>query len=246
MPFSMRISCYLFSVYRSSNGSGTSQFLEESFDEDYLNEQISTTPDIKEFTLQELKVATRNFRDDVLLGEGGFGKVYKRMLNSSGEAMVVAIKKLRSDSYQGFDEWYTSMFAVVIAVNPLPWELRLKIAIGAARGLALLHATDRRVIYRDFKTSNLLLDREYNAKLSDFGLAKIVLLVNLILMTKVRGTYGYAAPEYVTTGRLYMKSEVYAFGVADWVKPYLSNKIPQHGQESWHHLFARICTRIST
>jgi len=114
---------------------------------------------------------------------------------------------------------------------PLPWSIRMKIALGAAKGLAFLHGgAERPVIYRDFKTSNILLDsvctynfkfwdgsvlhfgflslyrgmylvQEYNAKLSDFGLAKDGPEGdNTHVSTRVMGTYGYAAPEYVMTG----------------------------------------------
>ncbi|CAN6442343.1 unnamed protein product [Victoria cruziana] len=98
---------------------------------------------------------------------------------------------------------------------PLPWNIRMKIALGAAKGLAFLHEeAERPVIYRDFKTSNILLDAEYNAKLSDFGLAKDGPEGDKThVSTRVMGTYGYAAPEYVMTGHLTSKSDVYSFGV---------------------------------
>ncbi|KAL4572611.1 hypothetical protein LXL04_019391 [Taraxacum kok-saghyz] len=100
------------------------------------------------------------------------------------------------------------------SVEPLSWDLRLKIAIGAARGLAFLHSSDDNVIYRDIKASNILLDGNYNAKLSDFGLAKLGPSAgNSHVTTRVMGTYGYAAPEYIATGHLYVKSDVYGFGV---------------------------------
>ncbi|KAL7149013.1 hypothetical protein ABFS83_05G011500 [Erythranthe nasuta] len=91
----------------------------------------------------------------------------------------------------------------------------MKIALGAAKGLAFLHEeAERPVIYRDFKTSNILLDAEYNAKLSDFGLAKDAPDEGKThVSTRVMGTYGYAAPEYVMTGHLTSKSDVYSFGV---------------------------------
>lgn len=91
----------------------------------------------------------------------------------------------------------------------------MKIALGAAKGLAFLHEeAERPVIYRDFKTSNILLDAEYNAKLSDFGLAKDGPEGDKThVSTRVMGTYGYAAPEYVMTGHLTSKSDVYSFGV---------------------------------
>ncbi|RWW09830.1 hypothetical protein GW17_00026662 [Ensete ventricosum] len=87
------------------------------------------------------------------------------------------------------------------AFEPLSWSIRLKMAIGAARGLAFLHSSDKQVIYRDFKASNILLDANYNAKLSDFGLAKHGPTGgDSHVTTRVMGTYGYAAPEYVATG----------------------------------------------
>ncbi|XP_008678287.1 probable serine/threonine-protein kinase PBL8 [Zea mays] len=84
---------------------------------------------------------------------------------------------------------------------PLPWSNRMKIPLGVAKGLAFLHGGPKPVIYRDFKTSNVLLDVEYNAKLSDFGLAKAGPHGDKThVSTRVVGTYGYAAPEYVMTG----------------------------------------------
>ncbi|KAK1326785.1 putative serine/threonine-protein kinase NAK [Acorus calamus] len=98
--------------------------------------------------------------------------------------------------------------------EPLSWDIRMRIAIGAARGLAFLHTSEKQVIYRDFKASNILLDSNYNAKISDFGLAKNGPLAgDSHVTTRVMGTYGYAAPEYVATGHLYVKSDVYGFGV---------------------------------
>ncbi|OAY75210.1 Serine/threonine-protein kinase [Ananas comosus] len=96
----------------------------------------------------------------------------------------------------------------------LPWSTRLKIAVGAAKGLAFLHETDKPVIYRDFKASNILLDSDYTAKLSDFGLAKDGPQGDdTHVTTRVMGTQGYAAPEYILTGHLTTKSDVYSFGV---------------------------------
>ncbi|KAH7658975.1 Non-specific serine/threonine protein kinase protein [Dioscorea alata] len=129
----------------------------------------------------------------------------------------------------------------------LPWSTRLKIAIGAARGLAFLHGAETPVIYRDFKASNILLDSDFTAKLSDFGLAKMGPEgEDTHVTTRVMGTQGYAAPEYVMTGHLTTRSDVYSFGVVllelltgrrsvdktkpkseeklvDWARPYLTN-----------------------
>ncbi|WOG92175.1 hypothetical protein DCAR_0311435 [Daucus carota subsp. sativus] len=100
------------------------------------------------------------------------------------------------------------------ATEILSWDKRLKIAIGAARGLEFLHSSEKKIIYRDFKASNILLDMDYNPKISDFGLAKLGPSGgDSHVTTRIMGTYGYAAPEYVATGHLYVKSDVYGFGV---------------------------------
>ncbi|XVE79572.1 hypothetical protein DITRI_Ditri14bG0069600 [Diplodiscus trichospermus] len=131
---------------------------------------------------------------------------------------------------------------------PLSWVTRLKIAQDAARGLAYLHEEmDFQLIFRDFKTSNILLDEDFNAKLSDFGLARQGPGEGFgHVSTTVVGTIGYAAPEYVQTGRLTAKSDVWSFGVVlyelitgrralernlprseqkllEWVRPYISD-----------------------
>ncbi|KAJ4784735.1 Protein kinase superfamily protein [Rhynchospora pubera] len=278
------------STYGRSIGSSTS---EGSYS--YSDGKILETPNLRVFTFAELKGATRNFRPDTILGEGGFGSVYKGYVDEktltpakSGLGMVVAVKKLNPESMQGLQEWQSEvnflgrlshpnlvkllgycwedkelllvyeymskgslenhLFRKGGAYQPLSWNLRLKIAIGAARGLAFLHSAEKHVIYRDFKASNILLDSNFNAKLSDFGLAKPGPTAgNTHVTTRVMGTYGYAAPEYVATGHLYVKSDVYGFGVVllemltglraldssrpsdqhnlvDWGKPYLSDR----------------------
>ncbi|WOL16830.1 hypothetical protein Cni_G25618 [Canna indica] len=230
-------------------------------DDVFLEGQILEVPNLRIFTFAELRSATRNFKPDTVLGEGGFGKVYKgwvdeKTLNPtrSGIGMIVAVKKLNPESVQGLEEWQSEvnflgrlshpnlvkllgycwedrelllvyeymargslenhLFRKGSSFEPFPWELRMKIAIGAARGLAFLHASEKQVIYRDFKASNILLDSNYNAKLSDFGLAKNGPTGEKShVTTRIMGTYGYAAPEYVATGHLYVKSDVYGFGV---------------------------------
>uniref|UniRef100_A0A2C9USJ2 non-specific serine/threonine protein kinase n=1 Tax=Manihot esculenta TaxID=3983 RepID=A0A2C9USJ2_MANES len=86
------------------------------------------------------------------------------------------------------------------SVQPLPWNTRLKLAIGAARGLDYLHSLENPIIYRDFKSSNILLDEFYEAKIADFGLAFFgPLTENSHVTTRIMGTFGYADPEYIAT-----------------------------------------------
>ncbi|KAG5037462.1 hypothetical protein AAZX31_07G111300 [Glycine max] len=101
------------------------------------------------------------------------------------------------------------------AYDPLPWKTRLEIATGAAQGLTYLHEElEIQVIYRDFKASNVLLDENFNPKLSDFGLAREGPAAgDTHVSTAVMGTYGYAAPDYIETGHLTAKSDVWSFGV---------------------------------
>ncbi|CAI9100588.1 OLC1v1037717C1 [Oldenlandia corymbosa var. corymbosa] len=99
--------------------------------------------------------------------------------------------------------------------SPLDWGARLRIALGAARGLAYLHEdSNPRVIHRDFKSSNILLEHDFTPKVSDFGLARTALDEdNKHISTRVMGTFGYVAPEYAMTGHLLVKSDVYSYGV---------------------------------
>ncbi|RXH82066.1 hypothetical protein DVH24_036407 [Malus domestica] len=208
------------------------------------------------FTLFELETITKSFRSDYILGEGGFGTVYKGYIDENVrvglKSLPVAVKVLNKEGYQGHREWLTEvnflgqlrhpnlvkligycceddhrllvyefMFRGSLenhlfrkATVPLSWGTRMMIALGAAKGLAFLHNAERPVIYRDFKTSNILLDSDYATKLSDFGLAKAGPQGDEThVSTRVMGTYGYAAPEYVMTGHLTARSDVYSFGV---------------------------------
>ncbi|XP_074280722.1 uncharacterized protein LOC141605740 isoform X2 [Silene latifolia] len=100
-------------------------------------------------------------------------------------------------------------------IAPLDWPSRLKIALGAARGLAYLHEdSSPRVIHRDFKSSNILLENDFTPKVSDFGLARTAMdEEHRHISTRVMGTFGYVAPEYAMTGHLLVKSDVYSYGV---------------------------------
>nr|DAD28201.1 TPA_asm: hypothetical protein HUJ06_029669 [Nelumbo nucifera] len=209
--------------------------------------EILLSSNLKSFSFNELKMATRNFRPDSVLGEGGFGSVFKGWIDEHaftaakpGTGIVIAVKRLNQEGFQGHKEWLAEvnylgqlyhpnlvkligycledehrllvyefmprgslenhLFRRGSYFQPLSWNLRMKVALGAAKGLAFLHSAETKVIYRDFKTSNILLDSNYNAKLSDFGLAKDGPTGDKShVSTRVMGTYGYAAPEYLAT-----------------------------------------------
>ncbi|KAL0306713.1 UNVERIFIED_CONTAM: putative receptor-like protein kinase, partial [Sesamum radiatum] len=96
----------------------------------------------------------------------------------------------------------------------LTWEARMKVLLGTAKALAYLHeAIEPKVVHRDIKSSNILIDDEFNAKVSDFGLAKLLGSGESHITTRVMGTFGYVAPEYANTGLLNEKSDIYSFGV---------------------------------
>ena len=99
--------------------------------------------------------------------------------------------------------------------KPLDWNTRMKIALGAARGLDYLHhIANPPVIYRDLKSANILLAEGFHPKLSDFGFAKFGPTGDKShVTTRVMGTYGYCDPEYVKTGKLTLKSDIYGFGI---------------------------------
>ncbi|KAF7011864.1 hypothetical protein CFC21_026129 [Triticum aestivum] len=289
---------------------------------------------LRVFTYAELRAATRNLSRSLMLGEGGFGCVYRGAIKVDAGAgdetpppMEVAVKHLNrnglqaryciqiytppttyshcslvalsaskingefDDLDQGHKEWLTEVNVLGIVDHPnlvklvgycadddergaqrllvyeympnrsvddhlsgraigttLSWPMRLRVALDAAKGLKYLHEDmDFQIIFRDLKTSNILLDEDWNAKLSDFGMAREGPTEGLThVSTAVVGTLGYAAPEYIQTGRLNAKSDIWSYGVLlyelitgrrpidgerprgeqkllDWVKPYISD-----------------------
>ncbi|XP_074586656.1 putative serine/threonine-protein kinase PBL25 [Curcuma longa] len=233
----------------AGNGNIASQTSTEATTRDAGNGNIEA----QNFTFRELAAATKNFRSECLLGEGGFGRVYKGRLENLGQ--VVAVKQLDRNGFQGNKEFIVEVMMLSLLHHenlvkligycadgaqrllvyeymplgsledhlldispeqkPLNWYTRMKIAYHAARGLEYLHEeANPPVIYRDLKSSNILLDEDFNAKLSDFGLAKLDPMGDEIhVSSNVMGTYGYCAPEYARTGELTAKADVYSFGV---------------------------------
>ncbi|XAR69419.1 Non-specific serine/threonine protein kinase [Bertholletia excelsa] len=202
---------------------------------------------IMDYTL--LESATQNFQQSNILGEGGFGCVYKAQLDND---LFVAVKRLHGAGQVAVREFETEVDLLSEIQHPniisllgysihgdtrllvyelmpngslesqlhgpsrgsaLTWHMRLKIALDTARGLEYLHEhCNPPVIHRDLKSSNILLDSYFNAKLSDFGLA-IADGTQKKNSVKLSGTVGYVAPEYLLDGKLTDKSDVYAFGV---------------------------------
>ncbi|XP_044967602.1 probable LRR receptor-like serine/threonine-protein kinase At1g56130 isoform X1 [Hordeum vulgare subsp. vulgare] len=197
----------------------------------------------------ELRSATDNFSPNNLLGQGGYGSVFKGKLT---DGRFVAVKQLSEASHQGKREFATEietisrvqhrnlvkLYGCCLEGNKpllvyeylengsldhalfgkggssLDWPTRFEICLGVARGLSYLHEESSiRVVHRDIKASNILLDANLNPKISDFGLAKLYDDQKTHVSTKVAGTFGYLAPEYAMRGHMTEKIDVFAFGV---------------------------------
>ncbi|KAJ8747602.1 hypothetical protein K2173_011410 [Erythroxylum novogranatense] len=195
---------------------------------------------LKRFSLRELQVATDSFSNKHILGRGGFGKVYKGRLADGSlggelqfqtevEMISLAVhrnllrlfgfcmtptERLLVYPYMANGSVASCLRERKESEPPLNWPIRKRIALGAARGLAYLHDhCDPKIIHRDVKAANILLDEEYEAVVGDFGLAKLMDYKDTHVTTAVRGTIGHIAPEYLSTGKSSEKTDVFGYGV---------------------------------
>lgn len=189
--------------------------------------------------------------EEDVVGSGGFGTVYRMVMNDCGTFAVKRIDRTREGSDKVFERELEILGSIkhINLVNlrgycrlptsklliydylamgslddflheheqedrSLNWNARLRIALGSARGLAYLHHDcSPRIVHRDIKSSNILLDENLEPHVSDFGLAKLLVDEDGHVTTVVAGTFGYLAPEYLQSGRATEKSDVYSFGV---------------------------------
>nr|XP_043637591.1 probable LRR receptor-like serine/threonine-protein kinase At5g10290 [Erigeron canadensis] len=207
---------------------------------------------LKRFAWRELQLATDNFNERNVLGQGGFGKVYKGVL---GDNTKVAVKRLTDYESPGGDAAFqreVEMISVAVHRNllrligfcttpterllvypymqnlsvayrlrelkpgeaVLDWVTRKRVALGTARGLEYLHEhCNPKIIHRDVKAANVLLDEDFEAVVGDFGLAKLVDVRKTNVTTQVRGTMGHIAPEYLSTGKSSERTDIFGYGI---------------------------------
>ncbi|KAL1326750.1 hypothetical protein HN51_036870 [Arachis hypogaea] len=207
---------------------------------------------LKRFSWRELQVATKSFSESNVIGQGGFGKVYKGILLDNTKIAVKRLTDYHNPGGEAAFEREVHLISVAVHRNllrligfcttsterilvypfmenlsvayrlrdlkadekGLDWGARKRVAFGTAHGLEYLHEQcNPKIIHRDLKAANILLDDEFEAVLGDFGLAKLVDTRMTHVTTQVRGTMGHIAPEYLSTGKSSEKTDVFGYGI---------------------------------
>lgn len=238
----------------------------------------SPLPDLNlglKMPIGEILYATKNFDEKLIVGEGGFGKVYRGTLR---DGTKVAVKRSEPGRTQGLPEFQTEIMVLTkirhrhlvsligycdersemvlvfefmergtlrdhlytpkeasgraTSESGLSWNRRLQLCIDAAKGLHYLHTgLGGSIIHRDVKSTNILLDEHYVAKVADFGISRLGPLDQSHVSTEVKGSFGYLDPEYFRCLQLTQKSDVYSFGVVLLevlcARPPIDNSLPR-------------------
>ena len=204
-----------------------------------------------EFSMTELRVATKDFSPEFIIGGGSFGTVYKAQLSNG---VTVAIKRLNPDAFKGFREFWAEMVTLGMLHHPnivkilgycmtnsdrllmfeffqngsldqllqqeqevpISWGIRIQIVKGVANGLSFLHSLDKPIAHQNIKSRNVLLDSDFQAHITDFGLARGIDNSTSYASTQSADTMGYCymPPEYkegLTSATL--EADVYSFGI---------------------------------
>lgn len=207
---------------------------------------------LRRFSCRELQLATDNFSESNIIGQGGFGKVYKGVLSDNTKVAVKRLQDYYSPGGEAAFQREVHLISVAIHKNllqligycttsserilvypfmqnlsvayrlrdlkpgekGLDWPTRKRVAFGTAYGLEYLHEQcNPKIIHRDLKAANILLDDNFEAVLCDFGLAKLVDAKLTHVTTQIRGTMGHIAPEYLSTGKSSEKTDVFGYGI---------------------------------